>query len=74
MAKANQIEPTAEPDIELILTRKEADALMAVIYRVGGDPDTTPRGQLNAVLKAMAGAGIPAPKNYDNVTGTLWFK
>ena len=42
------------PDaITLEITYEEAQALVSLLYRVGGAPDTTGRGEMKAVLEAL---------------------
>lgn len=45
-------------ELELTLNRREAEALRALLNRVGGHPDTTRRGLVSGVASALQGAGV----------------
>jgi hypothetical protein len=44
--------------ITLELSVEEAEAIAAVLYRVGGDPNTSRRGLTDRVSNALHGAGV----------------
>ncbi|MFF9525393.1 hypothetical protein ACF1DV_25940 [Streptomyces achromogenes] len=50
-----------EDGFTLKLTVDEAETLVAVLARVGGSPHESPRGNAEAVMKALSGAGV---RNY----------
>jgi len=54
MAEADQIEADS---ILLVLNQREAEALLALLYHVGGDPNG-PRGDSEAVGTALREAGV----------------
>jgi hypothetical protein len=47
----------AIPNVELELTAKEASVLMAVLRKIGGDPQG-PRGAASAILTALEDVGV----------------
>lgn len=57
MANATR-EPVVEPDVILTLTAAEAKTLRAVCARIGGDPDITPRGDMDAISDALDSVGV----------------
>lgn len=61
--------------VPLTLWRDEAEALAAVLHRVGGDPDKSPRGKTQAVYNRLKDAGVRVPPHkFQTVAGGLWFK
>lgn len=68
-------EVTATSAVTVRLARDEAEALAAVLGRVGGDPRTSPRGKTAATLARLTAAGVkPADCKFETVAGGLWFK
>lgn len=62
------------PDfIQLILHKREAQALMAASDAIGGHPDTTPRGLISQIRDRLFSLGVK--KNFCfKTTGSLYFK
>lgn len=62
--------------ITLTLTEAEAEALYLVTNHVGGAPETTPRGDIDSIRRALADAGMDSysyiNSNHD-VTGSIRF-
>jgi len=57
MAKAFYVPPPTEPEIQLTLTKAEAETLRAVCNRVGGDPSTSRRRHVDAISTALSNIG-----------------
>ena len=53
MANADTTTKTVVTGVTLDLSLKEATALAAVLCRVGGNPDTTGRGLIDGINKAL---------------------
>lgn len=61
--------------VTLTLDTSEAEALAAVLNRVGGDPDKSPRGKTQAVYGRLKDAGVKVPPHkFEVIAGGLWFK
>lgn len=68
MAKAekSRVEVTKiEEGVTLHLSMAEARALAAIGTRVGGDPGNTPRGQIDAINRALQDALTVGGRQYD---------
>lgn len=44
--------------VALVMTRGQAETLRAILRRVGGDPDTTRRGDCTQIDQALAGQRV----------------
>ena len=61
--------------VKLTLTDSEAEALAAVLYRVGGDPAVSSRGKTQAISAKLRSAGVKIGSHKFEVVGrALWFK
>lgn len=60
----------------LELTQEEAQALLLVIERVGGCPESTPRGRIDSIQEALAEAGVSPLSTalLDSKRNEVWFK
>ena len=69
--------PTVEligaPTIRMEMDMKTAQALVALLRRVGGYPNTTRRGSMEALLRALTEAGITTDRSND-LDGHLVFQ
>lgn len=60
--------------VTLTLERDEAEALAAVLNRVGGDRDKSPRGKTAKVAAKLVAAGVERPTfKFEAIAGGLWF-
>jgi hypothetical protein len=50
---------TTEITLNLTMTLEEATALMYVMDRVGGHPETTGRGTISVISDALVGMNVP---------------
>lgn len=53
--------------VNLILNKEEAEVLLFLLNRVGGDPFTTPRGITDEIRLALLHAGVDFPDGYVTV-------
>lgn len=61
--------------VTITLARDEAEALAAVLHRVGGDPKDSPRGKTTSVAGKLKTAGVTTPGyKLETVAGGLWFR
>lgn len=72
MAKVTLITPEPLPDVVLTMSREEAETLVSVLCRVGGNHESTRRGLSQGILNALrhmdvAGAGC------GDLTGSIMF-
>lgn len=75
VSEADAADGKASNGITLTLERGEAEALAAVLNRVGGNADTSPRGKTQAIYRRLTDAGVKVPKfKFENLAGGLWFK
>ena len=69
--------PTVEligtPTVKVEMDMETALVLVAVLRRVGGHPDTTRRGSMEALLRALIEAGITTDLGND-LDGHLMFR
>ncbi len=77
MAKAN-VEKETKTEITgvtLELSREEADALAAVVAKIGGDPERSPRKHIKAIEEALEQHDLVyyTSKAYPYLTGVLQF-
>ena len=74
-AKVVPVVPVLQ-NVILELTPEEAEALVRITYRVGGLPDTTRRGKIDAIREALVSVGYD-PSSHDDerqaLTGNLTF-
>lgn len=56
--KRIEVERTEPELIELVMTREQAGALVAILSRVGGDAMLSARGHVDAVLEALEASGV----------------
>jgi hypothetical protein len=80
MAKAQVIEEivtVVKPrQIQVLMSQEEAEAFLIVAHKVGGNPFTTRRGQIDAIAEALRDAGIKTP-SYNGlyeVVGSIVFE
>ena len=45
----------SEPEYLLSLSRKEAQLLYFILRKIGGDPENTPRGMADKILRELEG-------------------
>ena len=64
MAKAKAKEPV-RPSVILELTPEEAEALVRITYRVGGTPESTRRGKIDANREALESVGYNPHEYFD---------
>lgn len=80
MAEATRVPIADVPtEIHLVLSDREATALRYVLQRVGGDPNSTPRGLLNdepnSIDGALARLGVDKDKlEWNSSSGSIYFK
>lgn len=61
--------------VTVTLARDEAEALAAVLNRVGGDPKDSPRGKTTSVAGKLKTAGVTTPGHkLEAIAGGLWFR
>jgi hypothetical protein len=58
----------------LTLSKEEAEALVAVLVNIGGEPTRSPRGYTQSVLSALKCKGVCGIGVLYPVGGSLWFK
>jgi hypothetical protein len=66
-----------EEVVDLRLTMEEADALIAILGSIGGDPDTSPRKHfwdLSNALYDATGLRWADTESYSLAQGNIWFK
>lgn len=77
MAKAKKVPVPIIPEfnVELILSADEADALMTILYRIGGSIQTR-RRFTDSVLQALRQAGLKHTRADDILpqAGSIWFR
>lgn len=56
--------------VVLELTVAEARSLLSVFERIGGDPETTLRGQIDSMYSALCSAGVEAYRLCDGMGET----
>lgn len=71
MAKSN-VTTVTKKEITLTLDEDEAEALVDILYCVGGSPDKSPRGKASAVTRALESAGVK--HRGGRISGAIYFK
>lgn len=75
MAQATRLPKTVTifTGVELTLSEEEAQTLLIVTARIGGDLKTSPRKHLLAISRALKAAGYKRQLNEPPVEGNIYF-